>query len=105
MGGTPGVRDPGALESALFRPQTGYYADIVAEAAAMFESLAINHPFIDGNKRVAFAAVDVFLRINGWRLDRSPNQIHLEMMQMFDSGTFDTAHLDPWVRTFAHPAI
>ncbi|NCA73118.1 MAG: type II toxin-antitoxin system death-on-curing family toxin, partial [Sphingobacteriia bacterium] len=64
-GGAPGVRDPGALESALFRPQTGYYDDIVAEAAALVESLAINHPFVDGNKRVAFAAVDVFLRING----------------------------------------
>ena len=44
-GGAPGVRDPGALESALFRPQTGYYEDIVAEAAALLESLAINHPF------------------------------------------------------------
>ena len=104
-GGAPGVRDPGALESALFRPQTGYYTDIVAEAAAMLESLAINHPFVDGNKRVAFAAMDVFLRINGWRLDRSPGQIHLEMMQMFDSGTFDIAHLDPWLRTFARPAF
>lgn len=59
-GGAPGVRDPGALESALFRPQTGYYEDIVAEAAALLESLAINHPFVDGNKRIAFAAADVF---------------------------------------------
>ena len=64
-GGTPGLRDASALESALFRPQTGYYEDIVAEAAALMESLAINHPFIDGNKRIAFAATDVFLRING----------------------------------------
>ena len=53
-GGAPGVRDPGALEAALFRPQTGYYDDIVAEAAALLESLAINHPFVDGNKRIAF---------------------------------------------------
>lgn len=52
-GGAAGIRDPGAMESALFRPQTGYYADIVAEAAALMESLAINHPFIDGNKRIA----------------------------------------------------
>ena len=63
FGGAMGVRDPGALEAALFRPQTGYYDDIVAEAAALLESLAINHPFVDGNKRVAFAAADVFLRI------------------------------------------
>jgi len=62
------VRDPGALESALYRPQTGYYKDIVAEAAALMESLAIHHPFVDGNKRIAFAATDVFLRIRHCRL-------------------------------------
>jgi death-on-curing protein len=102
-GGAPGVRDPGALESALFRPQTGYYEDIVAEAAALLESLAINHPFVDGNKRIAFAAADVFLRINGWRLHRDPLQIHREMIRMFDTGTFDIAHLEPWLRQFAGP--
>ncbi|MDB5861044.1 MAG: doc [Ramlibacter sp.] len=100
-GGAPGVRDPGALESALFRPQTGYYEDIVAEAAALMESLAINHPFMDGNKRVAFAAADVFLRINGWQLKRQPMRIYTDMMQMLESGTFDIAHLDPWLRGFA----
>jgi death-on-curing protein len=45
-GGALGARDPGALESALFRPQTGYYRDIVEEAAALMESLAINRPFV-----------------------------------------------------------
>ena len=103
-GGAPGVRDPGALEAALFRPQTGYYEDIVAEAAALMESLAINHPFVDGNKRIAFAAADVFLRVNGWHAKRAPKQIYSEMMQMFESGTFDIAHLDPWLRSFANPA-
>ncbi|WP_298134601.1 type II toxin-antitoxin system death-on-curing family toxin [Acidiferrobacter sp.] len=100
-GGAPGVRDPGALEAALFRPQTGYYEDIVAEAAALLESLAINHPFLDGNKRIAFAAADVFLRINGWHLQRAPRHIHAEMIQMFGSGTLDIAHLEPWLRRFA----
>jgi len=100
-GGAPGVRDPGAIEAALFRPQTGYYEDIVAEAAALMESMAIHHPFVDGNKRIAFAAVDVFLRINGWRLQRRPARIHKEMMQMFEAGTFDIAHIDPWLRGFA----
>lgn len=103
-GGAPGVRDPGALEAALFRPQTGYYGDILAEAAALMESLATNHPFVDGNKRIAFAAADVFLRINGYRLHRAPMQIHSEMIQMFESGTFDIAHLDPWLRSFARQA-
>lgn len=102
-GGATGVRDPGAIEAALFRPQTEYYEDIVAEAAALMESLAINHPFIDGNKRIAFAGADVFLRINGWRLKCAPLQIYAQMMPMFDLGTFDLAHLDPWLRSFAIP--
>jgi death on curing protein len=100
-GRAQGVRDPGALEAAMFRPQTGYYADIVAEAAAMMESLAINHPFVDGNKRVAFAAVDVFLRVNGWCLQRAPMQIYTEMLHMFETHIFDNAHLEPWLRSFA----
>jgi death on curing protein len=103
-GGVLGLRDPGALEAALFRPQTGYYEDIVAQAAALLESLAIIHPFLDGNKRIAFAAADVFLRINGWRLHRAPMQIHDELIQMFESGTFDFAHLEPWLRGFAEPS-
>ncbi len=100
-GGEGGVRDPGALEAALFRPQTGYYDDIIAEAAASLESLAIHHPFVDGNKRIAFAAADVFLRINGWCLKRPPMVIHVEILQMFEAGTFDIAHLEPWLRGFA----
>lgn len=100
-GGAGGVRDPGALEAALFRPQTGYYSDIVAEAAALLESLAINYPFVDGNKRIAFAATDVFLRINGWCLKRQPMVIHTEMLKMLEAGTFDIAHLEPWLREFA----
>lgn len=97
-GGSPGLRDAGALESALFRPQTGYYNDLIAEAAALLESLAINHPFIDGNKRVAFAAADVFLRINGHRIEGAQMQIHAEMIAMFEAGSFDFAHLEPWLR-------
>ena len=100
-GGAGGVRDPGALEAALFRPQTGYYSDIIAEAAALLESLAINHPFVDGNKRIAFAATDVFLRINGWCLKRQPMVIHTEMLKMLEAGTFDIDHLAPWLREFA----
>ena len=100
-GGASGVRDPRALEADLFRPQTGYYADIIAEAAALLESLAINHPFVDGNKRIAFAAADVFLRINGWRLKRPSMVIHKEMLQLFEAGTFDIVHLEPWLREFA----
>jgi death-on-curing protein len=103
-GGMAGLRDAAALESAAFRPQTGYYQDIVAEAAALMESLAINHPFVDGNKRVAFAATDTFLRINGWRLRRSPNLIYREMLHLLETGNFDLSHIEPWLRSFSGPA-
>ncbi len=96
--GTHGIRDSGALESALFRIQSGYYVDIVAEAAALMESLAINHPFVDGNKRVAFAATDIFLRINGYRINCESMIIYADMMQMFETGSFDLSHLEPWLR-------
>ena len=95
------MRDPGALEAALFRPQTGYYEDIVMEAAALLKSLTINHPFVHDNKRTAFAAADVFLRINGWYLQQSPIQIHAELIGMLEKKTFDIAHLAPWLRGFA----
>src|SRR5260370_42240613 len=64
-GGSPGVRDQGLLEAALYRPQTGYYGDLIEEAAALWESLAQNQSFVDGNKRTAFAAMYTFLAING----------------------------------------
>ena len=75
-GGAGGVRDMGALEAAVFRPQSGYYADLVQEACALMESLLINHPFVDGNKRTAFAACDIFLRINGARIMASSGQLY-----------------------------
>lgn len=71
-GGSEGVRDLGAVEAALFRPQSGYYADIIEEAAALMESLLINHPFVDGNKRTAFGVCHVFLDINGYTLNADP---------------------------------
>ncbi len=69
FGGEPGMPDLGALESALMRPQIGYYDGIIEEAAALMESLAMNHPFVDGNKRVAFFVTDTFLRLNGHYID------------------------------------
>lgn len=66
-GGSHGIRDQGLLEAALFRPQTGYYAGLIEEAAALWESRAQNHAFIDGNKRTA-AAMYTLLAINGARL-------------------------------------
>ena len=97
-GGSNGVRDMGALESALFRPQTGYYKDLIEEASALLESLAINHPFIDGNKRVAFAVTDTFLRINGLRFNIGSKEIYERFISLFGSGEFKFDELEKWMR-------
>jgi death-on-curing protein len=98
FGGADGVRDPGLLESALYRPQSGYYEDLVSMAAALFESLILNHPFVDGNKRVAFFATDVFLRLNGWRLDVHADEAHALLIELLETGACDRERLAPWIR-------
>ena len=98
FGGTGGLRDPGLLESALYRPRTGYYEDLAEMAAALFESLLMNHPFVDGNKRIAFFATDVFLRINGWRLVVDADEAHAFLIGLLESRTCDYARLLPWIR-------
>jgi death on curing protein len=102
-GGATGVRDAGALESALHRPQTGYYETIIHEAAALMESLVQNHPFVDGNKRVAFAVVDVFLRINGHSITADSMAIYNHMLELFDTHSFDMEHLVPWLQKIVEP--
>jgi len=97
-GGAAGVRDPGLLEAALYRPQTGYYADLIEEAAALWESLAQNHPFIDGNKRTAFAAVYTFLAINAVTITASGDDIYAFIIGLYEAGTFDFDHLKTWLR-------
>jgi len=74
FGGAAGVRDKGLLESALVRPQTGYYDTLSMQAAALLQSLCRSHCFIDGNKRVAFATAAVFLLMNGYRLRTDANE-------------------------------
>jgi death-on-curing protein len=97
-GGATGIRDGGALESALHRPQTGYYDTIIHEAAALMESLVQSHPFIDGNKRVAFAVVDVFLRINGFSITADSMDIYNHMLELFEVHSLDMEHLVPWLQ-------
>ena len=98
FGGTPGLRDKGLLESALFRPQTGYYEDLVQMAAALFESLISNHAFVDGNKRVAFFSCDVFLRLNGWKLKIDVDSAHAFIVGALEHNQCDYEHLLPWIR-------
>ena len=97
-GGAFGIRDHGLLESALFRPQTGYYHDLTEQAAALWESLSQNHPFVDGNKRTAFAATYTFLLINGMQIKASSVDTEFFVLHLYASGTFDFENIVSWLR-------
>lgn len=98
FGGKAGIRDKGLLESALFRPQTGYYNDIAELATALFESLILNHGFVDGNKRVAFFVTDTFLRLNGWKLSVRAESAHAFIVGMLERGDCSYDMILPWIR-------
>ena len=103
-GGASGVRDEGLILSALLRPQTGYYNDLIEEAAALWESLAMNHGFVDGNKRVAFASLVVFLEANGRRLTAEPDDVIVFIYRHLEAGTFRKDILDTWLRSNTVPS-
>lgn len=84
------------------RPQSGYYADIIEEAAAFFESLAQNHPFVDGNKRTAITATAVFLKLNGYKLRFDDVDAYEWMIDLFDTRRLTKAAVDRWLRAHAH---
>lgn len=98
FGGLHGMRDAGAIEAAVFRPQTGYYESIEEEAAALMESLAMNHGFLDGNKRIAFTAADVFLRRNGFYLEVGAEEGYEFIEGSIARQEFRFARILDWVR-------
>lgn len=102
-GGAYGLRDPGALESAIMRPQMGYYDGLIEEAAALMESLSQNHPFIDGNKRVAFAVTDTFLQMNGHYIDVDDDVAYAFFIGLYESHSFRFANLVPWLTENVKP--
>ena len=90
FGGTPGIRDEGLLESALAQPEATFAGELLhptidKQAAAYLYHLAMNHPFIDGNKRTAFAVMDTFLRLNGYSLNLTNEQAYDLVMQVAQS--------------------
>lgn len=97
FGGKGGVRDLGLLESALMRPQTGYYSSLSLEAAALLQSLAQNHPFVDGNKRVAFATTAIFLRMNGFRLKVDPDNGEFFLINKVIKGKAEIEEIADWL--------
>lgn len=100
-GGAKGVRDLGQLEAALFRPQTGYYSDVIAQAAALWESLSQNHAFIDGNKRTAFATMFTFLSINDVTLLADAEEAWTFVSRLYENNMFHFEALERWLRARA----
>jgi death on curing protein len=99
FGGAAGIRDRGALESALARPQSGYYPDVIQEAAALWESLSQNHPFVDGNKRLAVTVTAAFLKVNGYRLEFDDVEAFSFLSGLYQTARMRFAELDNWLRT------
>jgi death on curing protein len=104
FGGIHGLRDPSALQSAVARPQSGYYADVIEAAAALFESLSQNHPFLDGNKRTAITATAVFLLLNGYRLSFSDLETYEWLIGLYEAGRVRKNVIESWLRAHTEPA-
>jgi death-on-curing protein len=100
FGGKLGVHDMGLLESALMRPQTGYYGTISLQAGALLQSLVMNHPFIDGNKRVAFAAAAIFLRMNGYSLKVSADDAEFFLVEQVIKERIQLNAIAEWIEKF-----
>jgi death on curing protein len=98
-----GVRDRAALEAAVARPQSGYCEDVIEEAASLFESLAQNHPFLDGNKRTAFTASAIFLALNGYDLDFDDEDAYNWLIGLFEKQQLTKSNIEQWLRTHILP--
>src|SRR6266852_1931607 len=103
FGGIYGIRDRGLLEAAIFRPQSGYYDDLVHEAAALMESLVNNHAFIDGNKRAGFAVTDTFLRLNGYYLEVEAPSAHKFITESIGKRQFRIGPIREWLSVHVRP--
>jgi death-on-curing protein len=104
-GGAIGIRDDGLLESALARPlnRAGYGEPDIAELAALYAiAIARNHPFIDGNKRTAYVALETFLALNGCEFPVSDHDAVIATLAMA-AGNMPDEEFTIWVRNNAHP--
>lgn len=104
-GGTGGVRDIRSLEAAIAQPKVTFggedlYRTVVEKAASLCFSLVQGHPFVDGNKRVGHAAMEVFLNLNGYTLDADVDDQERTMLALA-SGKLPRAQLLSWLETHA----
>ena len=103
FGGLHGIRDRSLLESAIFRAQNGHYAGVIEEAAALMESLAKNHAFIDGNNRISFVLTDIMIESNGYSLNVDPLAAHKFITEALENKEFNFSRIGEWLRSIAKP--
>lgn len=96
-GGSYGIRDISLIESALARPKCGYYSGVIKQASVLWESLSQNHPFIDGNKRTAYASMYVFLAINDVGICATSSQAFDFIINMYQKDAFSACNLEIWI--------
>ena len=96
-GGERGVRDLGMLDAALHRPRSGYYNSLSEQAAALLQGLANNHAFIDGNERVAFATMAIFLKLNGCPLRATANDAEAFVVERVIRGSASVDEIAGWI--------
>lgn len=101
FGGSAGLRDPGLLESALARPRSGYYQTLFEQAAALMQSLAMNHCFVDGNKRMAMGCAFIFLDWNGFEIDVGGEEAEKFLLKKVILGKADVAEIAGWLEAHA----
>jgi death-on-curing protein len=97
FGGQHGVRDKGLLESALARPKSGYYEALSLQAAALLHSLTLNHCFLDGNKRLAFALTATFLKMNGFALKVNADEAEEFIINQIIKNKEDATSIATWI--------
>jgi death-on-curing protein len=95
----------GLLESAVLRAQNGHYSNLIEEASALMESLANNHAFIDGNKRVSFVMTDAMLRANGYFLDVEPFEAHKLITEAMERNNFRFPIIRDWIASMVESLI
>ncbi len=102
FGGAHGVRDKGLLESALMRPRSGYYETLSLQAAALLHSLILNHCFVDGNKRIGFALMATFLKLNGDSIVVDATTAERFIIDDIIVGKKDVADIAAWIELHLH---
>ena len=103
FGGLHGIRDKGLLESAVLRPQNGHYGNLIEQASALMESLANNHAFLDGNKRISFVMTDAMLPANGYFLDVEPFEGHKSIIEAMEKNGFRFPMILDWITSIVKP--